>query len=152
MNLSKSQIKDIVIELEIGMVCFIHKDTGEMISYPDELRIPFFEEELWEELIKKVEDNEDKYIRIEGMDSHDSFKVMERFAENVDDKEIQRRLFHALDRPKPFHNFKNEIDYYDEYRKMWFEFKEKETIEWVKKELEQAVREYDENKDDEIEL
>ena len=36
-KLTEKQLSDIAQELEIGMTCFIHKDTGEMKSYPADL-------------------------------------------------------------------------------------------------------------------
>ncbi len=134
-KLSESQIKDIAEELEIGMKCFIHKETGEMISYPDELKGFMIDEELWEEQIGRVEKDGDSYIEIEGMDSQSSFRLMEDFIDTVEDKNLSARLDYALSRPKPFQNFKYEIDYSGEYRQKWFDYKSQRTIEWVREQL-----------------
>ena len=69
------------------------------------------------------------------MDSHDSFKVMERFADSVSDDSLREKLLIALQRPKPFANFKFEINNSGPYRQMWFDFQQEQQVEWVKDQL-----------------
>jgi len=141
-KLTEAQIDNIAQEVEIGMVCYIHKETGEMVSFPDEMRGNEPEEEFWGEDMAKVEENYDSYVRVEGMHSSDAYKVMERFAETVEDEALGRRLIRALNRRGPFQNFKYEIDESGEYRQKWFDFKSQETINWVKEQL--FIDEYEE--------
>jgi hypothetical protein len=49
----------------------------------------------------------------------------------VDDKIIQNRLSNALNKAKPFRNFKFEIDNSGKYRQEWFDFKEQTYCEWI---------------------
>lgn len=57
------------------------------------------------------------------------------FAESVDDKMIGGKLINALNRTKPFHNFKWQIDNSGEYRQQWFDFKKMRYMQWVKEQI-----------------
>ncbi|MBK7159709.1 MAG: hypothetical protein IPH77_14525 [Ignavibacteria bacterium] len=41
----------------------------------------------------------------------------------------------AINVPKPFHTFRYELNYSDEYLQRWYAFKSQQMIEWVKKHL-----------------
>jgi len=64
------------------------------------------DEEPWEEDMKEIEENWQDYVEFEGMESHEAFRVMADFAESIDDSKLRERLINALNRPKPFRNFK----------------------------------------------
>jgi hypothetical protein len=57
------------------------------------------------------------------------------FAESVDDTKLRDKLISALNRPKPFQNFKWQIDNSGEYRQQWFDFKKMCYIQWVKEQI-----------------
>lgn len=134
-KLTESQIDDIAQEVDLGMICYIHLKTGEMVSFPDELRGNIPEEEFWGEDMAKVENDIDNYVEVRGMHSSEAFRMMEGFAEIVEDESLSRRLRNALDRRKPFQNFKYIIDDSGDYRQKWFDYKSQETIDWVKDQL-----------------
>jgi hypothetical protein len=69
------------------------------------------------------------------MDSNQSFRVMERFVDRVDSEKFREKLINALNRRKPFRNFKYQIDDSD-YRQDWFDFKLQQNMEWVKEQIE----------------
>jgi hypothetical protein len=71
-------------------------------------------------------------VEIEKMDSHESFRLMEKFIDTVDNVPVHDRLEEALRRPKPFANFKFDIDNSGLYRQKWFDFKKLQMIEWVR--------------------
>lgn len=132
-KLSAPQLKEIAELLESGMICYVHKETCEIVYHPDAERIDTFDEELWEEEIKKVENNFDEYIPIKAMESRQAFGVMESFVEEVvKDAGLANRLLYALNQNKPFQHFKYEIDYTQKYRQQWFDYKLAQTIAWVK--------------------
>ena len=135
MNITDKTIRNIAGEIDCGMKCYIHKKTGECKSIPDELRLDISDTDLWDEDIKKIEANLSDYIEIGGMSSHDSFRVMEGFAGSVDDSRFQDKLINALNRSKPFRNFKWEIDNSAEYRDKWFDFKAEKGAEHVKQQI-----------------
>ena len=133
MKLTEDQIKEIAELLECGHQCFIHKPTGRLEYHPDTDYM--FDPEPWQELIDKIESDWDNYEEIETMESADSFNIMRDFVESLATDNAKMRLENALARPKPFRNFKHEIDQ-SEYREAWFKFRLESYIDWVKKRLE----------------
>lgn len=134
MNLTEKQIIEIAENLECGMRCLYNIKTSEVKTLPNFDRWDGVDEELWEEAIKEIEENWGDYFEFEGMDSTDSFRIMEDFAETVDDIRLQNELINALNRRKPFQNFKWQIDN-SEYRQQWFAFKKQRFIQWVKEQI-----------------
>ena len=146
-KLTDGQLSDIAQELEMGMVCYVHKETGELKSIPEEM----IDEEEWEDVLNEIDNDAENYIEIEKMDSNHSYRVMERFIDTVDDKQFADRLLNAINRSKPFHNFRYELDYSDEYLKKWYAFKSQAMIEWVKEQLIPGIDDIDDIDDTDIE-
>ena len=96
----------------------------------------YADEELWADVLEELEENWDKYIQIEKMESYESFNLMADFAESVDSKELRESLINALNKKHPFRNFKWVVDNSGPYRQKWFDFKNHRLIEWVKDQLE----------------
>ena len=135
MKLSNKKIKEIAEKLDCGMICYINLKTNEIQSIIDLNDLYLEEEEHWKEDLDEEEDWE-SYIKIEKMPSRDAFLIMEDFTDQVSNKEIRNRLIYALNRSKPFKNFKYEVDYNEEVREKWFKFKAYRYEEWVKDYLE----------------
>ena len=136
MELTEEQIEKIADELQTGMKVYVNIETTEIKSIIDFDSYIDAEEESWEEDIKEIEKNYDKYLEFEKMDSSESYRVMEDFTEMVEDEELRKRLELGLSLSKPFRNFKDIIDCEDEDRKKWFEYKSARYIEYVKELLE----------------
>lgn len=136
MKLKEEQIEKIADELQTGMKVYVNIETTEIKSIIDFDSYIDAEEESWEEDIKEIEKNYDKYLEFEKMDSSESYRVMEDFTEMVEDEELRKRLELGLSLSKPFRNFKDIIDYEDENRKKWFAYKNARYIEYVKELLE----------------
>ncbi|HLS30771.1 MAG TPA: UPF0158 family protein [Flavobacteriaceae bacterium] len=135
-NAKSKIINEIAQDIDMGYDCYYNPQTDEIISIPD-LDQALDEEVIYEafgEQIKEVTDNSDKYIKFKPLWSRDSFKIMERFADQMEDQEFQAKLYNALNRRKPFRNFKNIVDSSD-YRQTWFDFKIKALEEFVAEEL-----------------
>jgi hypothetical protein len=134
-QLTKEQINEIADNLIFGFRCFVNIKTGEIkeMYNPDNFMVGDLEP--WEEDLKDLEENWGDYLEIDGMSSDDSFKVMADFAEEVDNPFVRERLINALNRLKPFRNFKREIDDSGKYRDRWFEFKHQRYVEWVKNQI-----------------
>lgn len=135
MEISKEILNDIVDTMEMGLKCFLHRETFEVVSYPDPEEHLDMDPEDWEEAIGKVKKNKKKFIEIEAMTSSGSFKVMEEFIESLDNSDTKIRLVTALEGRKPFANFNHQIDNSGEYRELWFAFKRQKSIEWVQNQL-----------------
>ena len=97
----------------------------------------------FEEDLDELEENMFDYFEIERMTSHDSFEVMEQFAEQVNDNRLQNQLFNALNQKKPFSKFKYLVDNSGSYRQEWFDFKSVKLQQWVKGKVDRYNREMD---------
>ncbi len=130
-KLTKDQIKDIAGELICGMNCYYNKKTEGIIKIPDIDNQIGDIDEVWKRDLKRVEDNQSDFVEFEMMDSRESFLVMEYFTDSVDDPDLREELINALNRRKPFSNFKWIVDNSGDYRQQWFDFRDKKYIEWV---------------------
>ena len=143
MKLTEEQIKEIADNLDSGLRCFYNKRTGvikEILNFNSWINA---DEETWEEELREIEENWSDFYEFENMTSGESFNLMADFAENIDNPGLQKRLINALNRSKPFRNFKWQIDNSGEYRQLWFEFKNNRYIEWVKDQIETQNRNSD---------
>ena len=141
-KITKEQIKEIAEQLDCGNRCYINKETGDIKTTPD-FDNGYADEELWADVLEELEENWDKYIQIEKMESHESFEKMADFAENVDSRELRDGLINALNKKHPFQKFKWVVDNSGPYRQKWFDFKNQRLIEWVKDQLEILDFEHD---------
>ena len=135
-SLTNDEIKEIADQLDCGNRCYINKETGEIKTTPD-FNDGFADEELWADVLEELEENWDKYIEIEKMESHESFDLMAEFAENVDSRELRDSLINALNKKHPFQNFKWVIDNSGPYRQRWFDFKAQKLLNWVENKLDE---------------
>ena len=114
-----------------NMRSFINVDTLEVDLHSGEDH--FFFEDV-EDTTREAIENPDKFLAIETLSSSESFNIMEAFIETVKDKGLQRNLIRALERKKPFANFKYIIDN-SSIRQTWFQFRDNAYLniakEWV---------------------
>ncbi|NBC24975.1 MAG: hypothetical protein GVX78_05100, partial [Bacteroidetes bacterium] len=108
MELTEEQLDDIAGELQTGMLAFMNKKTGEIVSHPDP-DDPYLEDEhreAWEEQFNKIKSDRENYVEFERMGSREAFQVMENFAESIEDPIWKGRFLECLSQHKPFANFK----------------------------------------------
>ncbi len=134
----REMVHSVAERIDCGLVCFINPDTLEIEDIP----VSLLEEEysLFSEEDEEGEEDKDgmrfyhdsweRYITVEQPHSSESFGIMERFTDEVDDSNLKRQLISALNRRKPFANFKSQIDQ-SEYREKWFAFKQQELEKYV---------------------
>ena len=135
MELTKDEIKSIAEDLETGLKVYLSIETKEIKSIIDFDNNADEDTEQWEEDLKEIDENYDKYIVFGKMDSRESYQVMEDFVVTVKDEELRKKLELGLSLSKPFRNFKDIIDGEGEYREKWFAFKNAKYIEFVKEQL-----------------
>ena len=92
MKLTEEQIKSIAEDLDIGMKVYVHIETNEIKTIIDLDQHYDADTEAWEEDIKEIEENYDRYLEFEKMVSRESFQVMEEFVETVEDEELRKKL------------------------------------------------------------
>ena len=124
----KPLVSNIADSLSAGLVCFVNMDTLEV----EAIHIDFLTEdpEEYEALTGETLDLADmKHLKwencltVDPLESHESFKIMEGFAEKMMDEKFQQKLIDALNRKRPFANFKWLIDNSD-YRQDWFDYRQ----------------------------
>jgi CRP-like cAMP-binding protein len=130
-------IKEIADELDAGMKCFYHLLSGQIKSYPDEDKgHDGFDDEYWEDVINEIEQSRQEYIAFEGMESFESFRLMENYIAGISDTAIQKRFEDAIAFKGPFQNFKQLLNQYPELHQQWFNYKKQQLVEWVQARLE----------------
>ncbi|PPK72551.1 uncharacterized protein UPF0158 [Methylobacter tundripaludum] len=77
------------------------------------------------DLPEDLEDNP-RYRLIDPLASHESFQIMEDFVDELGDTKEAGKLRDALNRRKPFRQFKDTLYDYTELSKAWFDFEQKE--------------------------
>lgn len=138
MKLSEEQIREIAENLDVGLRCFYHLKTDEIETIPNFDNSEWFghDTEPWQVTLDKLDENWSDYFEFEKLYSQESFEIMADFTETVDNQKMQDKLHKALNKPKPFRNFKWEIDNSGEYRQKWFDYKNQRLIESVKTQVE----------------
>lgn len=104
-------------------VWYVDRKTGEvLVSYDlDEPEVV--------ELNKQIENDPDRFLVIEPIDSRDGYLVMEDFVDTLPEGEARRSLFRAINGPKPFASFKHVLHDFPDERKAWFEFENERSLE-----------------------
>lgn len=142
----QESISEIAENLDAGSYCYINHDTLEVESVPpmaieepeqylDAISIPGHEiDEL-----TFLHDNWKKFSEFTPISSHDGYRIMEAFAHNHHDHRFSKRIFNALNRSRPFANFKDIVDNSD-YRQEWYDFKQQWLEEYVWGELQLELK------------
>jgi hypothetical protein len=131
----KEIIQEIADQLESGFRVFLHKETLELITYPNEDKSAGFEPSVWEKEIQKVKKESDKFFEVSGMEPQDSFGVLEDFIATINDTSLKEKLLSAIHQKRPFAHFKDQINRSSSYRERWFCFRDLRMIEWVQEQL-----------------
>jgi len=138
-NLRQNIVTHIAQELDCGFDCFFNFETNEIITIPNLSHIiddDDFREAFGADL-RKIEKHKADFIKIEVLESFESFKIMELFVEQLADNKFKEELENVLVNKKPFQNFKHLVDNSD-FRQVWFDFKLNEIERKVKNELTQG--------------
>lgn len=88
--------------------------------------------ELDDEFDPDVDLDEDRFVWIEPIDSHEAFRWMEHFALRQDDERVRERLLDALDRPRPFRRFKDALYEFPAVQDAWYRFEEEKQRQAVR--------------------
>jgi hypothetical protein len=122
--------------LDCGIVSYVHKKTKAVIQLLDVDADEFYATtgEV-QEGQEEVDNNYSDYLKIDKMSSHEAYQIMEAFTDEVSDIRMRVKLMDALEKRKPFQNFKYEVDCNEEIRQQWFKFKAEQYIDYVESEL-----------------
>lgn len=135
-------VHDVAESIDCGMICFINPETLEMEDIPKTLLDEGF---IFDEEEDDEEDDEgnmmsikhhqwENCITVEPPESSESFRIMEDFVSEIDDKKLQKQLINALSHRRPFANFKHMVEG-SQSREEWFAFKRHKLEEYVWRDL-----------------
>lgn len=120
-------IKHIAEELDCGYDVYFNVKTEECLSIPSSTNA-FFDDTIADAFqadLEKVNNQRTDFIKFEGLNSFESFKIMEGFVAQLPHQDLKVTLENALSNRKPFQHFKNLVG--PSYlRQDWFDFKQKE--------------------------
>src|SRR3954453_20549036 len=126
MSLNRSNRQDRFF-MEVGeamfmnnMKCFINLEILEVEIYPTEY---YFSEDEAEDPVTEALEHPEKFLAIKKGHSSQAFDVMAAFAQTVANRHLRSRLENALERKRPFANFKFIIDS-SSVRQEWFKFRD----------------------------
>lgn len=88
--------------------------------------------------------DEDRYFHIEPIASQESYEIMQDFSAEEESDEVRGHLFDALERKKPFRNFKNVIADYPVIQKRFYEYKDSRLKEILRNRLKERGYELEE--------
>jgi hypothetical protein len=128
-------LKEIAEQLDFDFRAFIHKETRELIFVPNDELDYNIDLDPWEKELDKLEKNFLDYLEIEKWTSREAFEIMREFTLQINEPILQAKLIKALNSKNPFRNFKFEIDYSGLSRQKWFEFKDLNQQEFVRRQL-----------------
>jgi Uncharacterised protein family (UPF0158). len=135
LNLSQTQLLTIASDLEIGMRCYIQKDTGEIITVPVLDDMFFDEDEEMEEILRPVREAPESYLEVARMPSSKIREVMLKFTTEEVDPILKQQLLDALQGPRPFRTFKRVVSTTIDLRQKWFVYKANCYRSWVENQL-----------------
>jgi len=126
---------DYFLDLENGNVAILLKDDFKEKEYEDDEDDEESPEEIDGYNREIIENNPDRFMFIEPIESHESFEIMENFTSGLPDDIIKSKLSTALSKRKPFRHFKDELYDFPEVQKEWYKFHEDEmkriASEWL---------------------
>lgn len=114
------------IELFLDPILYYMEDSSGFASscYIDLLKGEVVLPDIDEDISDEDAENEDRYFYVEPIASHESYEIMQDFAASVESDEIRNQMFDALERKKPFFNFKSTLADYPDIQKKFFEYKD----------------------------
>ena len=114
-------LQDIMMALEdtTGTEFYLDLESGDVLRFSAD---PGLNEDLEEEYGEAMEKNPARFRYIEPISSPQSFEVMEDFVESLPESQAKESLSQALERPRPFRNFKDALLSFPDVREQWFRY------------------------------
>lgn len=116
-------VKEIADNMGAQLISFVVPETLEIDAVPQQLEYVDIDKQVY------ISDWENR-VKIDPLDSHDSYEIMENFVAQFPNNREKNRLSAAVSGYKPFASF-NRIIHQSEFREKWFEFRQKELERFV---------------------
>lgn len=131
-------IPGIADSLQCGLISYIHKTTFEVLTMGDHEFVDNYGDDPWEEDRERVLEEPFAWICISKPTPSEGFKIMADFAENMVGGRLRTDLIDALNRSKPFRNFKGIVES-SAARNDWFSFRDAAYRQYVSDAIERAL-------------
>lgn len=128
--INDKQIAAIAAELEVGKRCYVHLETGDVVSIFNKPDNELDDDD--QRNLDLVNSHPKAYKEFLPPSSTLVYKMMEQFTAAVEDFEKQSELMQTLSYEQPFANFRTKV-YRLQLEKEWHLFRSKEFAEVVKK-------------------
>ncbi len=96
---------------------YLDRKTGEIVVVPEGGL-----DEVDDQLAAAMEDEPERFEYIEALPSWQGYQVMADFVASLAESGAKRDLEHALQRRKPFRNYKEALNAYPDLQDQWFRF------------------------------
>ena len=134
------------VKLFLDSILYYMEDSSGFASscYIDLLKGEVVLPDVDEDISDEDAENEDRYFHVEPIESHEGYEIMQDFAASVESDEIRNQMFDALERKKPFFNFKSTLADYPDIQKKFFEYKDNRLKEILRDRLAECGYELEE--------
>jgi hypothetical protein len=138
----------IASSIDAGFACFLDPESLEMEEIPKSMLDDPCDIEsitgIGQDDYAFKHKNWKRCFTFEPLESSESFRIMEAFADQLEDKKLSEALFFALGHKRPFAQFKSKIEQ-SSCRQDWYDFKQK----WLEDHVKQIIfREINSPEDD----
>jgi hypothetical protein len=134
------------IKLFLDPILYYMEDSSGFASshYVDLFKGEIVSPDVDDDISYEDVENEERYLYIEPITSHEGYEIMQDFAASEESDEIRGHIFDALERRKPFRNFKNALADYPDIEKKFYEYKDSRLKEILRDRLAECGYELEE--------
>ncbi len=118
----KVEMSELVMAMNDGSYdteYYLDMETGEVITIFEDSE--YMEE--YKEILAAIEDESERYVYIDEVESWDAYRDMEEFISTVKDEQLKKLLLVAIDGKGAFSRFRKVIWEYPEATDRWFALK-----------------------------
>jgi hypothetical protein len=157
--MAKEKLAKIASSLHTGQFVAVNLDNYDSYDFSDDPRDEEFMDELADMIgeedagevlnaFEKIKGTWPRYTILSPMSSHEAYKVMESFAETLENEALKREVFHALEKRSPFANFRHTLaSESKDLLNAWYDYEQAHYAQWVEQAL--AAAEEDDEEEEE---
>jgi hypothetical protein len=124
-----------VLDTQTGNL--LMRSWAELPEFREELGLPVrAEDEMDDDVFEEDVLDDERFVGIDPIESHEGFGWMEDFAMSQEDPRVREHLLDSLDRPKPFRRFKDALTAFPQVREAWFRYEDEKLREQARAWLE----------------
>lgn len=127
------------IKMYLDPILYLMEDASEFASryYIDLEKGDVISPDIDDDIRFDLVEQDARYFYLEPLTSHQGYDIMQDFASSQASEDIRDLLYDALEKKKPFRNFKNTLADFTDIEKQFYEYKNSRLKEILKKRLEE---------------